>query len=169
MAKKKSAKKSNKLELILKIVALAFGVAAFCMVFVTCVRFVTQDGDLVKSFTGIQEVFGYTEDGKLLDVEYLGFSFMALLTFVLPLVGAALTFVNNKIARLVGVGLMAVGAVLMFILPQLVVLASEGGKLVGGALVLDLCETALGIGAILGGVFSALGAVAAGYYTLRTK
>ena len=172
MAKKKTTKKSGNMGLVLKAIVLALGVAAFCMAFLTCVKFVTSDGELVKGFTGFQEMFGYTEEaGKIVTVktEYLGFSFMAVLTFVLPLVGAVLSLLKNKIVRLVGVCLLVAGAILMFLLPQFAVLATADGNLTLGALVLDVCETSLGIGAILGGLFSALGALVAGYHAVTTK
>ena len=122
MAKKKS--KSSNLGLILKVVVLALGVAAFCMAFL---KVATHTTDLLKvetSYTGFQAIFGYSETaevfGKEVTTEILKFSFIALLTFVLPLVGAGLSFVNNKIVKFVGAGLMIAGGVLMFFVPSFV-------------------------------------------------
>lgn len=167
-------KKSGNLSLILKVVVLVLGVAAFCMAFLTCIKFVTSDGDLVNSFTGFQEMFGYKETetlplvGTEVTTEFLSFGIMALLTFLLPLVGAVLSLLNNKIAKLVGAALMIVGAVLMFFLPSFAVLANVDTALSAGA-ILDGCTRTLGIGAILGGVFAALGGLVAGYNALTSK
>jgi len=161
MAKKKS-KKTSKNSIIFKAVILALGVIAFCMAFVTSVKFT---GKLVEeSFTGFQVMFGYSEKTTLATLEYLSFSFMGLLTFALPLIGAILSCLNNKIARIVGACLMIVGAVLMFIVPSFVVFATaSNGNLTAAAATIKACESSLGIGAILGGVFSALGGLVAGY------
>ena len=162
MAKKKS--KSSNLGLILKVVVLALGVAAFCMAFL---KVATYAADLLvteveTSYTGFQAMFGYSKTaevfGKEVTTEILKFSFMALLTFVLPLVGAGLSFVNNKIVKFVGAGLMIAGGVLMFFVPSFVIFASEASV-----------ELSLGIGAILGGVFSLLGGLVAGYAVLTNK
>lgn len=160
MAKKKS--KSSNLGLILKVVVLALGVAAFCMAFL---KVATHTADLLiteveTSYTGFKAMFGYSEplEGLNKEIEILKFSFMALLTFVLPLVGAGLSFVNNKIVKFVGAGLMIAGGVLMFFVPSFVIFASEASV-----------ELSLGIGAILGGVFSLLGGLVAGYAVLTNK
>ena len=170
MAKKKSGNQG----LILKVLALVFGVAAFCMAFLTCVKFVAKDGEVLNSFTGFQEMFGYTETttsliGTEVSTKFLAFGFMALLTFLLPLVGAVLCFLKNKMVRLVGAALMLVGAVLMFFLPQFAVLATVDGELTLVTAILDSLTRSLGIGAILGGVFAALGGLVAGYAALTNK
>ena len=165
MAKKK--KNSLDLSLILKVVVLALAVVAFCMAFVVSTKFVTSKGDLIKEFTGFQTMFGYTEKTRLADLNYLGFSFMATLTFVLPLVGAVLTMLKNKIAKYIGVALMLVGAVLMFFIPSFAVLATVDGELTYAALSLDKATRTLGVGAILGGVFSGLAGLLAGYLALK--
>lgn len=170
----KSKKKSGNLGLILKVVTLVFAVAAFCMAFLTCVKFVTEKGDVVNEFTGFQEMFGYTKKttsliGTEVSTKYLAFGFMAVVTFLLPVVGAVLSFLNNKIARFVGAALMIVGAVLMFLLPQFAVLATVDGELTVVTVVLDNLNRSLGLGAILGGVFAALGGLVSGYAALTNK
>lgn len=174
MAKKKSSKKSN-MGLILSIVILALGVAAFCMAFLTCVKY-TAGGDTAAEFTGFQTMFGHMEKGEFTGIEthYLAFSFMALLTFAMPLVGAVLSLVENKIVRFVGAGLMIAGAVLLFLLPSFAVFASTDGLSVADASATALAVTALknataglGIGAILGGVFAGLGGLVGLYNTVR--
>lgn len=158
MAKKKS--KSSNLGLILKVVVLALGVAAFCMAFLKVATHTTGLLKIETSYNGFQAMFGYSEplEGLNKKIEILQFSFMALLTFVLPLVGAGLSFVNNKIVKFVGAGLMIAGGVLMFFVPSFVIFASEASV-----------ELSLGIGAILGGVFSLLGGLVAGYAVLTNK
>lgn len=170
----KAKKKKSNLGLILKVVVLLLGVAAFCMAFVTCVKFVNSKGDVVNSFTGFQEMFGYTKKttsliGAEVSTKYLAFGFMAVLTFLLPIVGAVLSFVNNKIVKFVGAALMIVGAVLMFLLPQFAVLATVDGELTVVTVVLDNLTRTLGIGAILGGVFAGLGGLVSGYAVLTNK
>ena len=167
-------KKSGNLGLILKVVVVALGIAAFCMAFLTCVKFVAENGDVVNEFTGFQEMFGYTKKttsliGTEVSTKYLAFGFMAVVTFLLPVVGAVLSFLNNKIARFVGAALMIVGAVLMFLLPQFAVLATVDGELTVVTMVLDNLNRSLGLGAILGGVFAALGGLVSGYAALTNK
>ena len=168
MAKKKTSSKSSKqLDLILKVVVVVLGVAALCMGFLAAVNFATSKGAVEGTYTGFQVVFGYhpTTKSVLGDVtqHHLGFSFMALLAFVLPVAGAVMSIFKNKIVRIVGAVLMIVGAVLMFLVPSFAVLATVDGKLTLISAVLDACTRTLGIGAILGGVFSALGGLVAGY------
>ena len=165
MAKKK---KGMDLGLILKVVVLALAVVAFCMAFVVSVKFVTSKGDVIQEYTGFQAMFGYTSTTTVLGSEvktaHLAFSFMATLTFVLPLVGAVLSFLNNKIVKLVGAALMIVGAVLMFFVPSFAVVAGVDNIV---TLAIDGATRSLGIGAILGGVFSAIGGLLAGYLALK--
>lgn len=170
MAKKKS---SGNAGLILTVVVLLLGVAAFCMAFLVAVKYVTSKGDLVNEFTGFQSMFGYTSKKEALGVTvetgYLAFSFMSTLAFVLPLVGAGVSVVNNKIAKLVGALLMIAGAVLMFLVPSLVVFAA-GEALSTTAVAVATLEAStakLGIGAIIGGICAGLGGLVAGYAALR--
>lgn len=174
MAKKKSG---NNTGLILTIVILALGVAAFCMAFVTCVKYTASDST-IGEFTGFQAMFGHMVKGDVTGIEthYLAFSFMATLAFALPLVGALVSLSGNKIAKLVGALLMIGGAVLLFLLPSFVVFASTDGLSVADAAATTIAVGALknataglGIGAILGGVFAGLGGLASGYAALTTK
>ncbi|MBE5738796.1 MAG: hypothetical protein E7354_03635 [Clostridiales bacterium] len=165
-------KKSKNTGLILSVVVLVLGVAAFCMSFLTGVKYISAlTKETAFEFTGFQTMFGYTETtGSIIEVssKFLGFSILATLAFVLPLVGAVLTFVKNKIARLVGAVLMLAGAVMLFLLPSFVVLATVDGNLTAAAAMVKACETStLGIGAILGGVFAGLGGLVAGFSALK--
>ena len=155
--------KNSQMGLILKVAILVLGVAAFCMAFLTCVKYTGKISGEEYTFTGFEAMFGAVKEGQLADVKYLGFSFMNLLAFALPLVGAVLTMLNNKIAKFVGVALMVVGGILMFLVPNFAVLAKVDGELTVAAATLK--NPALGIGAILGGVFSLLG----GYAVLTKK
>lgn len=171
MAKKKS-NKSN-LSLILKVVVLALGVAAFCMAFVASVKFsyAALGSTTEVSYSGFQSMFGYSETttvlGSEITTKYLGFSILSTLAFVMPLVGAVLSMTSNKTLRYVGAGLMIAGAVLMFFVPQFTVLAKVDGELTAAAAVLNGATRSLGVGAILGGVFAALGGLVAGYSVLK--
>ncbi len=163
MAKKKSKGNAG---LILSVVVLLLGVAAFCMAFLVAVKYVTSKGDVVSDFTGFQTMFGYTEktEGLIsISTEVLKFSFLATLAFALPLIGACVSIVNNKIAKLVGALLMIAGAVLMFLMPSFVVFASE----TAGEVLLATTTAKLGIGAIIGGICAGLGGLVAGYSALR--
>lgn len=160
MAKKKSSKKSN-MGLILSLVILALGVAAFCMAFIASVKNSGAfTGTEHSSYTGFQVMFGYSEKvGEVIKVEtqILNFSFMATLAFVLPLIGSVLSLIDNKIIRFVGTGLMVAGAVLLFLFPNFVIPVEAT----------ELFTRSLGIGAILGGVFAGLGGLVGLYNTVR--
>ena len=87
MAKKKSGSNLGKL---LYLVAAALGVVAVVMMFARVVEY-----EVLKEtvgFKGSEVVFGYTNE---LDVKTLKFSFMALLPYVLVLVGVVLTLLNT--------------------------------------------------------------------------
>lgn len=159
--------KNSQMGLILKVAVLVLGIAAFCMAFLTCIKYTGKILGEEYTFTGFEAMFGAVKEGQLADLKYLGFSFMNLLAFALPLVGAVLTMLNNKIAKFVGVALMVVGGILMFLVPNFAVLAKVDGKLTVAAATLK--NPALGIGAILGGVFSLLGGAVAGYAVLTKK
>jgi hypothetical protein len=55
----------------------------------------------------------------------------------------------------------------MFLIPSFTVLATVDGKLTLASAILKECTVGLGIGAILGGVFSLLGGLVAGYSILK--
>ena len=153
-------KKSGNTGLILSVVVLLLGVAAFCMAFLVGVKYVTSKGTTLSEFTGFQVMFGYSKEVVLAEVKVLEFSILATLAFALPLIGAVVSLVNNKIAKLVAALVMIAGAVLMFLLPSFVVFAASGaGDLVSSA-------SALGIGAIIGGICAGLGGLVAGYAAL---
>ncbi|MEG2015333.1 MAG: hypothetical protein RR086_06325 [Clostridia bacterium] len=169
MVKKKVKKSSNLLSLILPLVAVVLGVAAFCMMFLPCVEVVSKNGDLIKAFSGSNIAFGLSETETLIvsvTSKTLGFGFLALLGFVFPLLGGASLFFakKNKIFTFVSMALFAVGALLIFLMTTwfasgLITENGEGFIAVGGIYKAnELVLHRLGVGAIIGGILSILGA-----------
>ena len=124
MAKKKSSKKSSNLGKFLYLIAAVLGVVAVVMMFADVVKY---QGLLKEAtYTGSQVVFGYTND---LDVKTLGFSFMAMLPYLLVLAGVVLADVsifakkNNKVLDYVSVIAFVVAGVLFFCVPNFMVFA----------------------------------------------
>ena len=151
MAKRKS-KSSNKALKYIKYGAILLAIVGFFMAFVNFV--VCKSGDTVaNSFSGFQVIFGYTEKTSLADLRYLSFSFVAMLALLLPLIGSFSVLFKNRIVRLIGAIFMVAGAVLCFLMPNFLVVADT----VYGSAISTLTKT-LGVGAILSGIFFALGA-----------
>ena len=150
MAKKKSGVSISKICLAL---GLLLGVAAICMMFVTSVEFKGL------TYTGLQTAFGYTKETDVLvataKTEVFAFSFMNLLTYILALAGVVLCLLNmlahksSKLFAFVSAVAFIVSAVFFFLTPQFSIMVL--GKSVQGSV-----ELALGIGSILGGVFSGI-------------
>lgn len=154
MAKKKSGVSISKICLAL---GLLLGVAAICMMFVTSVEFKGL------TYTGLQTAFGYTKETDVLvataKTEIFAFSFMNLLTYILALAGVVLCLLNmlahksSKLFAFVSAAAFIVSAVFFFLTPQFSI-PMVLGKSVQGSV-----ELALGIGSILGGVFSGIAGV----------
>ena len=140
------AKKNTKALSYIKYGAIAFAVLG--LVF-TLLQFAQIEGE---GFTGLQIIFGYSE-GSVVAVKVLNFSFMALLTVLLPLIGACTIFTKNRLARLIGTILMLAGTVLCFLVPNFVVFAQE----------LVSIKLGLGIGAILSAISFLLGTACCAY------
>ena len=152
MAKHK--KKKSVLSYI-KYGAVLFALAGVCM---TALAFVTK-GEL--GFSGLQVIFGYTENGLMISVNQLGFSFMALLTVLLPIIGCFSVLFNNTLVRIVGTLFMFVGTILCFFMPAFVNYANIATQtIMNGA--------GLGIGAILMGIFFGVG-TACNFYSIIEK
>lgn len=151
MAKKKSGVSISKICLAL---GLLLGVAAICMMFVTSVEFKGL------TYTGLQTAFGYTKETDVLvataKTEVFAFSFMNLLTYILALAGVVLCLLNmlahksSKLFAFVSAAAFIVSAVFFFLTPQFSILMVLGKSVQGSV------ELALGIGSILGGVFSGI-------------
>ena len=95
-------------------IALVFGIAAFCMMFLEGVKY---SADLIiaqtsYSYTGAQLAFGYAEES----VTILSFNFMAFIAFLLPVIGGliAVLFKNGLITKIVSTACFVVGAVFLF-------------------------------------------------------
>ncbi|HIZ09823.1 MAG TPA: hypothetical protein H9726_04960 [Candidatus Borkfalkia avicola] len=143
-------------------IALVFGIAAFCMMFLEAVKY-TADLLITEtsySYTGMQIAFGYKEtmgSGALsVQTTILNFNFLALLAFLLPVIGGvlALVFKNGLITKIVTTACFVAGAVLIF---SIVGYAGMGMSDAQKALVENLTPT-LCAGPIVGGILSALGA-----------
>ena len=149
MAKKKSGSGLGKL---LYFVAAALGVVAVVMMFARVAEY-----EVLKEtvgFKGSEVVFGYTNE---LDVETLKFSFMALLPYLLALVGVVLTLVNtfakknNKIFDFVSIVAFVAAGVLFFFMPSFMVFGKN-------AIISKNIDYKLAFGAII----SAIAAIASG-------
>lgn len=143
-------------------IALVFGIAAFCMMFLEAVKY-TADLLITEtsySYTGMQIAFGYKEtmgSGALsVETTILNFNFLALLAFLLPVIGGvlALVFKNGLLTKIVTTACFVAGAVLIF---SIVGYAGMGMSDAQKALVENLTPT-LCAGPIVGGILSALGA-----------
>ena len=143
-------------------IALVFDIAAFCMMFLEAVKY-TADLLITEtsySYTGMQIAFGYKEtmgSGALsVQTTILNFNFLALLAFLLPVIGGvlALVFKNGLITKIVTTACFVAGAVLIF---SIVGYAGMGMSDAQKALVENLTPT-LCAGPIVGGILSALGA-----------
>ena len=143
-------------------IALVFGIAAFCMMFLEAVKY-TADLLITEtsySYTGMQIAFGYKEtmgSGALsVETTILNFNFLALLAVRPPELGGVLALVckNGLLTKLVTAACFVAGAVLIF---SIVGYAGMGMSDAQKALVENLTPT-LCAGPIVGGILSALGA-----------
>lgn len=148
-------KKKNNSGKIFSFAALALGVVAICMLFVTVVATpdktvasVTVEGIKVS---GLKAAFGYSEK----EIEILAFSFMALLPWVLVLAGTVLAALNtfskkaSKVLDFVAVVAFVAAGVMFFIMPSFLVFAETISGAVWKAL-----EWKLAVGAIVAAVAS---------------
>lgn len=159
-----SKKSKSKINIILYAVAIILAVVAVCMIFVD-VSAIAKNGDTGYVLTGIQATFGYSEETKLAGtLVYTEFSFMNLLVYILLIVGVVLALLRLfKVAKSgvvdwVAIAAFAAAAVLYFIMPSFVVYGKTWSGLVETAIELGSAKTLM-VGAIVGGVTSALAAV----------
>lgn len=151
MAKKKKFKLSGYCDFA----AILFGVAAFCMMFLTCVKF--SGSVLSKEFTGYQVAFGYSEKSGSVSVQILAFSFMNLLPYILVVAGVAATALcafgrrSSGFLGAIAFAAFVVAAVFFFLAANFVVLPESS--------VLSKENFALAIGSILSGSFSIVAAL----------
>ncbi len=135
---------------------LLFGLIAFCMLFVSCVKLGNSAllGSAYAPYTGIQIVFGYNN--------VLGFSFMNFLPFffvfvalvivILNFFGAFSSFKDFDI-EIVATALFLLATVLFFWSPKFVNITSQTNV---------FSEKKLGVGLIMAGVLSVLCALILG-------
>lgn len=159
MAKKKS--KGLDLGKILSFVAIVLGVVAVVMMFVSTVK--TPDVEVLgktvegEGVSGLKVAFGYSEK----EVAQLSFSFMALLPYLLALVGVVLTALNtfgkkgSKLFDFVSIGAFIAAGVLFFLMPSFMVFADN----LAGA-ILEAIEWELAIGAIVSAICSVVAGAA---------
>lgn len=154
-------------------IALVLGIVAFCMMFLPAITF--NDGNSSSDgWTGAQIAFGYKESVPIIgDVVVLNFNFLVFLAFLLPLVGGilALLFKNGLITKIVTTACFVVSAVLLFSIVGLSGIGRvslEEGNIINETVNAFLNELykaidstkGMGIGAILGAIFSIIGAAA---------
>lgn len=138
-------------------IALVFGIAAFCMMFLEGVKY---SADLwlfetSSSFTGAQLAFGYSESEGALSVTVLSFNFMAFLAFLLPVIGGliAVLFKNGLITKIVSTACFVVGAVFLFSMVGFAPIGMSEEMAAG----LENVDATLGVGCIVGAVLSIIG------------
>ena len=137
MGKKEKASKFGLIAMILGIVAVV--VALFLPSVVVEVW-----GEQETVCNGLKAVIGSKEDG-------LAFSILALIPFLLCIVGAILATKADGIVAFITAGVFAVATVLFFLMPSLLAWTEEGE--LAAALLEDSFK--LGIGAIIGAVCAA--------------
>lgn len=173
MAKKSKSKNKSNLNMILSCIVLLLALATIGMAFLTAVKYTGRLTGNDYTFSGFQTMFGYSQEATTLGVtvksEYLGFSILSVLAYILPLIGACLLFVKNKLVKCLGAVLMLAGTVLLFLVPNFVVLAKANGNLTAAALILDSCTKAIGIGAILAGVMASIATLLSAYVIVKSK
>ena len=142
-------------------IALVFGIAAFCMMFLEAVKY-TADLLITEtsySYTGMQIAFGYKEtmgSGALsVETTILNFNFLALLAFLLPVIGGvlALVFKNGLITKIVSTACFVVGAVFLFSMVGFAPIGMSEEMAAG----LENVDATLGVGCIVGAVLSIIG------------
>lgn len=159
-------KKKTKLPYYLSLAATVFALLAVVMIFLPAIA-AKEDTD--TAYSGLQAAFGYKETIKIVgEVVHLNFSFMSLLTYLLPLAAFVLLAIssfgkkqNNLFVLLATVCLIAT-AVFFFSTVSFVSFNEDitaAFSWLGGDI---KNQFKLGIGSILGGVLSILGALSAG-------
>lgn len=151
--KKRKKKTLKTVNLLLGMLTAAFGIVATCMLFADSISFLKEDW----TFTGAQVAFGYSEGSGIWSLTFLNFNIVATLAYFLPLAGGVLAVLfRGRLGTILSFLCFVVAAVLLFLMPEI-------GKLCVAdqfSSISDAITFELGIGAILGGAFSAAGAVA---------
>ena len=178
MAKKKSKSSKNMVNLLVGAIGLLFGVAALCMGFLSGATFNGGDYEMTTVF---QMAFGWKEEVFSGTITLSGFNIWITLGLFFPVIGGLLLLTKGKFSSLIALVLFVVAAVMFFTALSSftnTLLTLEGAKLEDaiGATAAEAIRAlikngnaSLGIGAILGGVFSVLGALVAAYKTFFLK
>lgn len=153
----------NKLVVFLPIVTV---ILTLVFMLFSGVRYYNADGSLLKSFSGFEIIFGTSEvvakGGVTTTAPILNFSVLALLAALLPLCGALMQLISNKMVKLVALFISLVGIVFMFMLPSFVVFSTQALDTFYSYFVYHI-----GIGAILGGITLCIQSIIIGYEILR--
>ncbi|MBQ3219848.1 MAG: hypothetical protein IJB32_04580 [Clostridia bacterium] len=109
------AKKKKNKSFILSAVAALLGVISILMIFLPAISI----KDSETTYSGLQIVFGFTENGLLGKIVHFEFSFMNLLTYILIAVGVVFTVLGamgkgSKFALFIALACFAVGAIFFF-------------------------------------------------------
>ncbi len=167
MAKKK---KSNTQSLAVSGVSLLLGVLAFCLAgFLAAVAF--GEGENAYTATGFSAAFGWKQNvvGDA-TVTWSNFNILITLALFLPLIGGVLGALKGKLFAFIALAAFVAGAVLLFLCPTFLENSlTDAGKIGVGIGGLFGVEPALGIGTIIAGVCSVLGALAAAYKAFLMK
>jgi len=153
----------NKLVVFLPIITM---ILTFVFMIFSGVRYENADGSLLESFSGFEIIFGKNEviskGGVTTSAAILNFSVLALLALLLPLCGALMQLISNKMVKLVALFVTLVGIVFMFMLPSFVVFSTQA---------LDTFYSYfayhIGVGAIVGGITLCIQSLIIGYEILR--
>lgn len=167
MAKKKIKSNSRK---FLGLIASILGIIAFCMIFIETIKVPDTKvlGNVIEreGYTGLKVVFGFKSD----DVAVFGFSFMALLAYLLMILGVVLSIFSyrtkksNKVFDFIAVFSFVVAGVLCFLMPGFVV----GADTLAGKLV-DEIDYTLAIGAIVSATASIFAAICMSVKVITSK
>ena len=107
------AKKSKIKYYIPGAIALLFGIAAFCMMFLDAVSYVGKIGGSTISVSGMDLAFGSKNtDIPGVTIEVLQFNIMVTLAYVLPLLGGIISLITGKsfIGKIIATACFVVGA-----------------------------------------------------------
>lgn len=144
-------------------IALVFGIAAFCMMFLTAITYTGNNLGSKIEVSGMLLTFG--GDLKISDlssvmfpIKHFGFNFMMFLAFILPLIGGvlALVFKNGLITKIVTTACFVASAVFLFCAGAFSNIGLEEG--IAEQLADGFYSVGLGAGTIVGGILSVLGA-----------
>ena len=127
----------------LPLVAVLLGIFAFCTFFCSAVSY--GETDLAYAFNGYEVAFGKEYESYGYSVDMFKFSFMALVTYLLPLAGVVCIYFadakNNNKLTWAAMACFVVGTILFFLMPFLSAMSAE---------MKELDDLKLGSGAIIG-------------------